>query len=143
MPIRYIALDGHVGHNQAVLMVRENGLDVISKLRRDAALYEKDAGVYSGKGKPKRYGEQLNYQRLSKKYLKKSEQSGEILTRLFERDIFEQKFCGGVKCGDYRKSKFENKKERTRGFVFKRSGIKLGKVSEVLLFEVSDRVQLS
>ena len=39
--VRYLALDGHFGHQQAVLMARQNELELISKLRRDAVLFEK------------------------------------------------------------------------------------------------------
>jgi putative transposase len=48
--IKYVALDGHYGHHQAVLMAIENDLHLISKMRKDAALYEKYAGEYGGKG---------------------------------------------------------------------------------------------
>ena len=61
------------GHKQAVLMARENDLHLIGKLRKDAALYEKYEGEYSGHEPRKRYGEKINYEKLPKKYLKKSE----------------------------------------------------------------------
>jgi putative transposase len=91
--IKYIALDGHFGHNQAVLMARENDLHLISKLRKDAGLYEKYEGEYGGRGARKKYGEKFNYERLPKKYLKKSEREGEILT-LFYQGIFLSKRFG-------------------------------------------------
>jgi putative transposase len=94
MPIRYIALDGHFGHNQAVLMVRKNGLQLISKVRRDAVLFEKYEGVYRGIGKPKTYGERLDYERLPKKYLKKSEQKGDILTNYYQAILLSKSFAG-------------------------------------------------
>ena len=93
MPIRYIALDGHFGHNQAVLMVREKGLQLISKLRRDAVLFEKYEGVYSGRGKPKRYGERLDYERMPKRYLKASEQKGDILTNYYQGLFLSKSFA--------------------------------------------------
>ncbi len=37
--IRHIALDGHFGNNNALQMVLQCGLDLVSKLRSDAALY--------------------------------------------------------------------------------------------------------
>ena len=48
--VNYLALDGHFGHQQAVLMAQQNDLQLISKLRKDAALYEKYDGAYSGRG---------------------------------------------------------------------------------------------
>ena len=59
--VNYLALDGHFGHNQAVLMARTNELHLISKLRCDAALCEKYIGEYSGKGRRNKYGKKLNY----------------------------------------------------------------------------------
>ena len=47
--VKYLALDGHFGHHQAVLMARANGLELISKLRKEAALFEKYAGEYGAK----------------------------------------------------------------------------------------------
>ena len=43
--VKYLAMDGHFGHNQAVLMAQANGLELISKLRKDALLYEKYEGA--------------------------------------------------------------------------------------------------
>lgn len=42
--LKYLALDGHFGHNQAVLMTVSNDLQLISKLRKDSALCE----IYKG-----------------------------------------------------------------------------------------------
>lgn len=92
--VKYLALDGHFGHQQAALMTRENDLHLISKLRRDAALYEKYAGVYGGRGARKKYGEKLNYAELPKKYLQKSERAGELITNYYQ-GIFLSKSFGG------------------------------------------------
>ena len=56
MRVKYLCLDGHFGHAQAVLMGQENGLELVSKLRCDASLYEKYEGEYCGKGRRKKYG---------------------------------------------------------------------------------------
>ena len=71
--VKYLAMDGHFGHHQAVLMARLNELELISKLRKDAALYEKYDGVYGGRGARKKYGARLKYDILPLKYLRKSE----------------------------------------------------------------------
>jgi len=44
MKVKYLAMDGHFGHNQAVLMAMEHDLYLISKLRKDVALFEKYEG---------------------------------------------------------------------------------------------------
>jgi len=45
--VRYLALDGHFGNNNALEMVRQCDLHLISKLRYDAAFYF----VYQGEQK--------------------------------------------------------------------------------------------
>src|SRR5215210_560654 len=52
--VKYLAMDGHFGHHQAVLMAQSNGLELISKLRKDAAIYEKYEGEYRGRGAKKK-----------------------------------------------------------------------------------------
>src|SRR5919198_49691 len=39
VPLTYVLLDGHFGHHNALQMVRQHNLHLISKLRCDAALY--------------------------------------------------------------------------------------------------------
>lgn len=51
--VKYVALDGHFGHQRAVLMALANDLQLISKMRRDAAIYEKYEGGDGGRGRRK------------------------------------------------------------------------------------------
>lgn len=88
----YLALDGHFGHNQAVLMARANHLHLISKLRRDAALFEKYEGSYNGKGPKRKYGMRLRYDILPTKYLKHSEQEGDIITNYYQGTFLHKEF---------------------------------------------------
>jgi putative transposase len=82
--VKYLALDGHFGHHQAVLMAIQNDLHLISKMRKDAALYEKYEGAYGGRGAKKKYGTRLRFDLLPIKYLKKSERVGEIITNYYQ-----------------------------------------------------------
>jgi len=82
--VKYLALDGHFGHHQAVLMARENDLHLISKMRKDAALYEKYEGAYGGRGAKTKYGTRLRFDLLPIKYLTKSERVGEIITNYYQ-----------------------------------------------------------
>ncbi|MCA1638487.1 MAG: transposase, partial [Acidobacteria bacterium] len=91
--VKYIALDGHFGHNQAVLLAREHKLHLISKLRKDAGLYEKYEGEYSGHGPRKKYGEKLDYAKLPLKYLKKSEPDGELITNYYQGIFLSKSFA--------------------------------------------------
>jgi putative transposase len=95
--LSYLAMDGHFGHHQAVLMARANDLHLISKLRRDAVLFEKYKGKYSGRGPKRKYGTRLRYDLLPTKYLKHSEQEGEIITNYYEGIFLHKEFGSELK----------------------------------------------
>ncbi len=61
LKIRYFAFDGAFGHNAALQMVRRLGLELISKLRHDSALYLPHDGPYGGRGARRKYGGRLDY----------------------------------------------------------------------------------
>ena len=82
--VKYLALDGHFGHPQAVLMAQQNDLQLISKLRKDAALCEPYEGEDSGRGPKRKYGARLNYEQLPPPYLKKSETQGDVCTQYYQ-----------------------------------------------------------
>ena len=90
--VKYVALDGHFGHPQAVLLARENDLHLISKLRKDAALYEKYEGPYRGRGPHQKYGARLDYENLPTKYWQKTEQEGELRTQYYQGRFLHQEF---------------------------------------------------
>ncbi len=92
--VKYLALDGHFGHHQAVLMALENGLHLISKMRSDAALCEKYEGAYSGRGPRQRYGERLDYDKLPKKYLRHSETKKGVITHFYQLIGVHREFAG-------------------------------------------------
>jgi len=90
--VEYLALDGHFGHHQAVLMARENHLHLISKMRKDAALYEKYEGEYGGRGAKKKYGTRLRFDLMPIKYLTKSERVGEIIINYYQGLFLHKEF---------------------------------------------------
>jgi putative transposase len=92
--VRHLCLDGHYGHAEAVRLAQENSLELISKLRCDAALYEKYEGIYSGRGRRRKYGQKLNYGGIPEKYLRRSETAGEIITRYYHGFFLHRKFTG-------------------------------------------------
>lgn len=93
LPLTYLVLDGHFGHNQALLMTKNNGLQLISKLHHNAALQEKFAGVYCGKGKPSIYGARLDYQNLPAKYLQKTTTEKGMMTRYYQGEFLHKDFA--------------------------------------------------
>lgn len=75
----YFVFDGAFGNNDALQMVRQCHLHLISKMRHDSALYLPYAGKYSGRGPRRKYGKKLNCRVVAKKYLKRSGGTPKIL----------------------------------------------------------------
>jgi len=98
--VKYVALDGHFGHRQAVLMAKENDLHLISKMRKDAALYEKYEGEYSGRGAKNKYGTKVDYDKLPTKYWKKSKREGEIITNYLNGIFLHKEFGQAINASD-------------------------------------------
>jgi putative transposase len=85
--VRYLALDGHFGNNNALEMVRQCDLHLISKLRYDAALYFVYQGEQKHKGPRKKYGQKINYRHLKEQYLVESSVKAGIQTRIYQAPI--------------------------------------------------------
>lgn len=81
--VRYLAMDGHYGHNQAVLLARENCLELISKLRKDSVLIEKYEGEQKSRGPRKKNGERLKLEAIPRKYWQKEERDKEVVTTYY------------------------------------------------------------
>lgn len=67
--LKYVIGDGAYGNKTCCLIAREVGLELISKLNRNTGLYLPYQGEYSGRGRPRKYGDKLDYQKLPKQYL--------------------------------------------------------------------------
>ena len=66
--VMYFVSDGAFGNNDALQMVKQTGVQLISKLRHDSALSLPYDGPYAGRGKRKKYGKKLNDQHLPAEY---------------------------------------------------------------------------
>ena len=82
--IGYFLLDGYFGNNQTLQMVRDCGLHLISKLRRDAALYLPPKTPYQGRGRPAIYGEKFNPKEIDSKYRVSTQTQGNITTQVYQ-----------------------------------------------------------
>jgi putative transposase len=91
--VRYFVFDGAFGHNDALQMVRQLGLQMISKLRHDAALSIPYDGPYAGRGKRKKYGKKLDYRHIPAAYLKESFVEKDIETKLYQMHLWHKKFA--------------------------------------------------
>ena len=67
--VRYLALDGHFGNNNALQMTLQCDLHLISKLRYDAALSFVYEDGQKRKGPRKKYGQKINYRNIPDPYL--------------------------------------------------------------------------
>jgi len=97
MKVRYLALDGHFGHQQAVLLAQQNELELISKLRRDAVLFEKYDGTYSGRGATKKYGQRLRFDLMPPRYLQKVEKKADEIINYYSGVFWHKEFADALK----------------------------------------------
>jgi putative transposase len=93
LPVTYLLLDGHFGHHNALYMARQRNLHLISKLRRDAALYFPDAGPYAGRGPRRKYGRKVDSANMPEKYLKETTVAGHIHTRVYQAQLLHKEFA--------------------------------------------------
>lgn len=92
LQIMYFVFDGAFGNNNALQMARQCGLHLISKLRYDSSLWFPYDGAYSGKGRHKKYGKKLNYTNIPDKYLKSSLKEGNVLTEVYQMQMWSKNF---------------------------------------------------
>ena len=92
IPIQYFLLDGYFGNNHTLQMLRDCGLHLISKLRRDAALYLPPTTPYQGRGRPAIYGEKLNPKEIDSKYQVSTQTQGNITTEVYQIECRHKRF---------------------------------------------------
>ena len=92
LKVRYFVFDGAFGHNHALQMVRQSGLELISKLRHNAALYQPFEGEYRGRGPRKKYGAKLDYRQLPIEHLKENSVDGSIRTLIYQLPLWHKLF---------------------------------------------------
>ena len=91
--VNHFVFDGAFGYNDAVQMVRQLGLHLISKLRHNAALYFPYDGPYSGCGRHKKYGKKLDCRNIAQAYLKESFVEEDIQTQIYQMQLWHKKFA--------------------------------------------------
>ena len=88
----YLALDGHFGNSPALQMVRACGLQLVSKLRADAALYWPYDGPYAGRGPHRKYGAKLEIAAIPARYLRDTSVEGRIETSIYQAELLHKEF---------------------------------------------------
>jgi putative transposase len=90
--LKYIALDGHFGNYPSVKMVKELGLEIVSKMRSDASLFLKFTGKQNKRGRKRVYGEKLNYSTMPSHLLKASTIEGNLRTEIYQGKFLNKSF---------------------------------------------------
>jgi len=88
----YCVMDGAFGNNNALQMVRQCSLHLISKLRYDAALYFPYEGKQSKRGANKKYGNKLDYDHIPDKYLQETSLVNGIQTNIYQMCMWHKLF---------------------------------------------------
>lgn len=91
--VAYFIFDGAFGHNDAMQMVRQVGLHLVSKLRYNSALYFPYEGPYAGRGPRRKYGQKLDYRNIPSAYLQATSLDKEIETRIYQMALWHKKFA--------------------------------------------------
>ncbi len=93
LSISYLVLDGHFGNYPSAWMVRQTGLQFVSKLRYDAALYEPFSGRYRGCGPHPKYGDKIDVHQMKKKFLKSDSKEKGIRTQIYQATLLNKEFA--------------------------------------------------
>jgi len=93
LSISYLVMDGHFGNYPSAWMVRQTGLQFVSKLRHDAALYEPFSGKYCGHGPHPKYGDKVDVHKMKKKYLKSDKKEDGIRTQIYQALLLNKEFA--------------------------------------------------
>jgi putative transposase len=92
LKVIYCVMDGAFGHNNALQMVGQCSLHLISKLRYDAALYFPYEGPQKKRGANKKYGDKLNYDHIPAQYLKETSLVDGIQTNIYQMKMWHKLF---------------------------------------------------
>lgn len=87
-PVTYLLLDGHFGNNNVLQVVRQKlKLHLISKLRSDSALFFPYQGPQNSSGRPRLYGDKLDYRAIPEAYRVSDTQDKGIRTEIYQATL--------------------------------------------------------
>lgn len=93
IPLIYVVFDGAFGNNNALQMVKQCGLNLISKLHYNSALYFPYSGKNSGRGARKKYGNKVDYKNIPKEHLKETSCKNSIQTCIYQMTCLHKLFA--------------------------------------------------
>lgn len=89
LPLKYLVMDGHFGNFPSAWMVIQAGLQLITKLRQDAALYF----PYEGTQPHTKYGDKVIVRKMDARYLKESTTEKNIRTDIYQTKLLNKEFA--------------------------------------------------
>lgn len=108
--VSYFLFDGAFGNNNSLQMVRGCGLHLISKLRRDSALYHPFTGEQKKRGARRKYGNKLDYKKLPEAYRVSEVEEKGILTEVYQMQMWHKLFPDLLNIVIIAKTNLESKK---------------------------------
>jgi putative transposase len=92
----YFVYDGAFGNNAAAHMAQTVGLHLISKLKKNSALFYPNTEEYSGHGRPKKYGSRIDYKNIDSQYLLSVKLQNNVKTSLYQIESLHRKFSKSI-----------------------------------------------
>lgn len=111
LTVRYLVMDGHFGNYPSAWMVFQTGLQLVSKFRSDAALFEPFKGKYCGHGPHPTYGDKVDVRTMKKKYLKADETEAGIRTQIYQAALLNREFATPINVMVILKTNLSSKKQ--------------------------------
>jgi hypothetical protein len=111
LTVRYLVMDGHFGNYPSAWMVLQTGLQLVSKFRSDAALYEPFTGKYCGRGARPKYGDKVDVRKMKNKYLKSNKTEDDIRTQIYQATLLNREFASPVNVVVILKTNLSSKKQ--------------------------------
>lgn len=111
LTVRYLVMDGHFGNYPSAWMVLQTGLQLVSKFRSDAALFEPFTGKYCGHGPHPTYGDKVDVRSMKKKYLKADETEAGIRTQIYQATLLNREFAAPINVVVILKTNLSSKKQ--------------------------------
>ena len=111
LTVRYLVMDGHFGNYPSAWIVLQTGLQLVSKFRSDAALFEPFTGTYCGHGPHPTYGDKVDVRSMKKKYLKADETEADIRTQIYQATLLNREFVAPINVVVILKTNLSSKKQ--------------------------------
>lgn len=93
LQVRHLVLDGHFGNNKALQMTVQCGLHLISKLRRDAAVYFGYVGPQPARGRRRQYGDKVDYDQIPEAYRQTTTIKDSLQTDIYQAQMLHRGFA--------------------------------------------------